>query len=73
MKQFFIIMGIFLGLLILMGYCETKRDPYEEGTHLDYTITCENGFVYKILGDRRGVIQILNSDGTPLRCHQKKY
>jgi hypothetical protein len=60
-------------LFIGMGYCESKRDPYEIGTHLDYTIQCDNGFVYKILDNRRGVIQILNSDGKPLRCNQKRY
>lgn len=60
-------------LLFLAGYCESKKDPYEEGMHLDYSIECENGFVYKTLNNRRGTIQVLNSDGTPLKCGEKIY
>jgi hypothetical protein len=60
-------------LLLLAGYCESKKNPLEEGMHLDYYIRCENGFVYKTLNHRRGTILILNSDGTPLRCGQKHY
>jgi len=53
--------------------CEREKDPYEPGMHFDYSIECENGFVYKILGERRGTIQVLNSDGTPLKCGEKIY
>jgi len=53
--------------------CEQSKDPYEEGAHWDYSIECENGFVYKSLGNRRGTIQVLNSDGTPLKCGEKIY
>jgi hypothetical protein len=49
-----------------------RSDPYSTGAHWDYHIRCENGFVYKVRG-REGAIQILNSDGTPLRCGQKIY
>lgn len=49
-----------------------ETDPYSEGTHWQYQIRCENGFVYKVRG-REGAIQILNSDGTPLRCGEKIY
>ena len=68
--------GLFGGallLLLLAGYCESQSDPYEEGMHLDYNIECENGFVYKTLSQRRGTIQVMNSDGTPLRCGHKIY
>jgi len=59
-------------LLVFLGtYFESKKDPYEEGMHWDYSIQCENGFVYKVLDQRRGTIQILNSDGTPLKCGEK--
>jgi hypothetical protein len=51
---------------------ESKIDPYEEGMHFDYTITCENGFVYKSM-PHRGTIQVFNSDGTPLKCKHKIY
>jgi hypothetical protein len=67
---------LFLGLIavfILAGYCESKKSPYEEGMHFDYSIECENGFVYKTLPHRRGTIQVMNSDGTPLRCGHKIY
>jgi hypothetical protein len=67
---------LFLFMVIsvfLMSYCENKKDPYEPGMHMNYNIECENGYSYKVLGRNRGVIQILNSDGTPLRCGQKIY
>ena len=59
------------GLLFLVEYYEQNKDPYEVGRHLDYSIKCENGFVYKQFN--RGIIQVLNSDGTPLRCGHKIY
>ena len=57
---------VFLGL-----YCESQKDPYEVGTHWDYSIVCENGFIYKY--NRYGTIQVLNTDGTPLKCGEKIY
>lgn len=57
--------------IILVQYCESKQDPYEQGSHWDYSIQCENGFVYKI--KNRASMQIFNSDGTPLKCGQKIY
>lgn len=48
-------------------------DPYEEGSHWDYSISCEGGFKYKTLSQHRGTILLLNSDGTPLRCDKKRY
>lgn len=55
--------------MVLAGYCESKKDPYEEGAHWDYSIVCENGFVYKSI--HKGIFQVFNSDGTPLRCGNK--
>ena len=55
------------------SYLDSKRDPYEEGMHVDYNIICEGGFKYKVLDHRRGTILLLNSDGTPLKCNQKRY
>lgn len=60
-------------LLFLGFWRESKLEPYEEGMHMDYNIECVNGFTYKILGNRRGTIQVLNSDGTPLKCGEKIY
>lgn len=60
-----------IALITLAEYCEQNKDPYKEGMHLDYSIKCENGFVYKELN--RGTIQVLNSDGTPLKCGKKIY
>lgn len=59
--------------MIIAIKCEQEKDPYEEGMHFDYSIKCENGFVYKTLGGNRGTIQVLNSDGTPLKCGEKIY
>ena len=53
--------------------CEQGKDPYEKGMHFNYSIECENGFVYKCMGRDKGTIQVLNSDGTPLKCGEKIY
>ena len=58
-------------LLFFCVWCERKKDPYEVGTHMSYKIVCENGFIYK--QTRYGTIQVLNSDGTPLKCGKKIY
>ena len=71
MRDFLIIMGIFVILMISFQYCESKKDPYEIGSHWDYSIICEDGFKYKQL--RHGIIPCKNSDGTPLKCNQKRY
>lgn len=73
MRTMLLIGLAFVLMIILMGYCDSKRDPYEQGMHMDYSIQCEGGFTYKILGNRRGTILILNSDGTPLKCGHKRY
>lgn len=72
-------MKTLLGLILLMAtlvtlgmWYESTLDPYEEGMHFDYSIKCENGFVYKSVS-HRGTIQVLNSDGTPLKCGHKIY
>jgi len=63
---------VFVVLAFIIGQsCESNRDPYEEGMHWDYKIHCENGFVYK--HQRHMTIQVLNSDGTPLKCGKKIY
>lgn len=63
---------LFIFTLTFCGlWCESKKDPYEVGSHWDYSIVCENGFVYKRI--RHGTIQVLNSDGTPLKCGKKIY
>ena len=71
MKTFFGIIILALGLVFLGMWRESAIDPYEEGTHWSYNITCENGYVYKTLSHNRGTIQIFNSDGTPLKCGKK--
>jgi len=68
------LLGFIVLVVVLMSlgqYCERNKDPYEEGMHWDYSIICENGFVYK--NKNRGTIQVLNSDGTPLKCGKKIY
>jgi hypothetical protein len=58
-------------LLVFIGKSCEPDDPYAAGMHWDYSIECENGFVYKI--KNRAAIQVLNSDGTPLKCGHKIY
>lgn len=71
MKGLLFIGFIAITLLVVAEYCESTKDPYEVGMHLNYSIKCENGFVYKQLN--KGTIQVLNSDGTPLKCGEKIY
>ena len=71
MRELLLFVLFIIILLFGVGYCESKRDPYEVGSHWDYTIVCENGFIYK--QTRHGIIQVLNSDGTPLKCGKKIY
>lgn len=71
MKELIIIFLIFMAIGIGCQHCDSKRDPYEVGSHWDYSIECENGFVYKI--KHRAAMQVFNSDGTPLRCGKKIY
>lgn len=69
MKTLILIMLLILGLLFLGVYCEQNRNPYEEGSHLKYSIKCENGFIFK--QSNEGTIQILNSDETSLNHGNK--
>ncbi len=72
-KNILIFIIIIVTYIFVPYYCEKQKYPYEIGSHMTYTIICENDIVYKVLSDNRGVIQILNSDGTPLKCGEKKY
>ena len=63
---------VFLFMFLGM-WMESKKDPYQVGVHWSYSIECENGYVYKVLDQKRGTMQIFNSDGTPLKCGQKIY
>lgn len=71
MKNAMIFIAVIALLMTWGAYCESKKDPYEEGSHWDYSIICENGFVYK--RKDRGIYQVFNSDGTPLKCGKKIY
>lgn len=72
--RLFLIIFLFTCLLQFLGqYNDGKRDPYEVGIHWNYSIKCENGFVYKTLDHNMGTIQVFNSDGTPLKCGKKIY
>lgn len=75
MRTFLSIVILSICLIFLEIYYEKNRYPYEEGVHLGYSIEIENGFVYKIKGNgfSSRSIQVLNSDGTPLRYGHKIY
>lgn len=67
-----LLLTLLLTVLTFLGmYSESKKEPYDVGIHWDYSVICENGFIYKQM--RHGTIQILNSDGTPLVCGEKIY
>ena len=71
MRSMLFLILVAFGLTFLGIYCESKKDPYEIGMHWDYSIVCENGFIFK--QNRYGIIQVLNSDGTPLKCGEMIY
>lgn len=71
MKTILVIGLIAILLLFTFSYLETKKDPYEVGMHLDYDVKSINGFIY--ISADRGYIQVLNSDGTPLKKGHKIY
>ena len=71
MRYILILFVIFLGLYVSVKHYDIE-DPYSIGSHWDYTISCEGGFVYKHMS-HKGTILLLNSDGTPLRCDEKRY
>jgi hypothetical protein len=62
---------LFIAVIFLIAQSCEPEDPYEVGMHWDYSIECENGFVYKV--KNRAAMQIFNTDGTPLRCGHKIY
>lgn len=68
------LVGILLFAIIgvmYIEYAESKRDPYQEGSHSNYRIECVNGFAFKVR--RKAAMQVFNSDGTPLKCGKKIY
>jgi hypothetical protein len=71
MKSLLFFTLLLIVLTFLGMYCESQKEPYDIGIHWDYSILCENGFIYK--QTKHGTIQILNSDGTPLMCGKKIY
>ena len=73
MRKFLAICALLVLICAFIKTCDSNRDPYEIGAHWDYSIQCENGFVYKSLDHHRGTIQVINSDGTPLKCGNKIY
>ena len=66
---------IFKFLLIFFSFSCENENPYSEGMHWNYSIDCENGYVFKIKssGLSSYAIQVFNSDGTPLKCGEKIY
>lgn len=61
---------IILAIVIVFAglFTSCNDNPNDVGMHWDYTIICENGFKYKVLGHHKGTILLLNSDGTPMKC-----
>ena len=62
---------LFIMAIFSIGAYFEPADPDAEGSHWDYSIFCDGAFKYK--RKDRGVYLMLNSDGTPLRCGQKRY
>jgi len=71
LKNIILFLGLVIMPFVLVGYWESKKDPYEIGSHMDYTIICNDGFKFKRI--QGSFVPCLNSDGTPLKCNQKRY
>lgn len=71
MKGLLLLLFLFICCFETCQYIESKRDPYEVGMHMDYRIICNDGYKYKY--QRGATMPCLNSDGTPLKCNQKRY
>ena len=54
---------VFVGL-----FTSCNENPNDIGMHWDYSIICENGFKYKVLG-HRGTILMLDDEGKPMKCN----
>jgi hypothetical protein len=71
-KRMLLYLIISLALIsVLTSSCHDN--PNDLGTHWNYSVECHDGFKYKILGDKRGVIPILHSDGSPVKCMEEQY
>jgi hypothetical protein len=47
MKSLLFLTLLLIGITFLGMYCESQKEPYDVGMHWDYSIICENGFIYK--------------------------
>ena len=47
MKSLLFFTLLLIVLTFLGMYCESQKEPYDIGIHWDYSILCENGFIYK--------------------------
>lgn len=72
MKTFLIIALAIIGFALLFKEGCLQSDPYAEGMHWDYSISCEEGFLWKTRSNR-GSIPLLHSDGTQVRCGEKRH
>ena len=58
-------------LATLLCACDPE-DPYAEGSHWDYSIQCEEGFLWKTRS-HHGTIPVLHTDGTHMRCGETRH
>ncbi len=73
MKPFLAILGVIVVSVLVQMCCRASdaRDPYSVGGHWDYTIRCEDGFLWKQLD--HGTIPVLHTDGKHVRCGEKRH
>lgn len=60
-----------VGGVIALIVTGVPKDPYEEGSHWDYSIHCVDGFLWR-KSSELGTIPVLHSDGTHVRCGEKR-
>jgi hypothetical protein len=76
MKRIALFLIVFVIFVMIVKSFDTN--PYSEGTHYRYYITCENGVVIQNWTTKNAHVRyrrdtIKNSDGTLLRCGEKIY
>lgn len=66
----FLVFCLSIGALL---WASEPSDPYQEGMHWDYSIRCEEGFLWKHRSSPQSTIPLLHSDGTHVRCGEKRH
>lgn len=60
-------------LVVILQWHDAQQDPYAVGMHWDYSIRCEDGFLWRQRDGHGGTTPVLHTDGTQMRCGEKRH